>query len=83
MEWLYNAFAARIGWTLGEVAMALGVIAIVAAVYAAFAVPRLIRQSRCAHTRFFETGACDAVCRDCGKNLGFIGAWRQRLLSRS
>jgi hypothetical protein len=36
------------------------------------------RQRKCKHLRVFETQACDAVCRDCGKNLGFIGTWRER-----
>jgi len=37
------------------------------------------RQSRCRHdTGVNETQACDAICRKCGKNLGFIGAWRAR-----
>lgn len=30
----------------------------------------------CKHLRVRETMACDAVCRDCGKNLGFIQIWR-------
>jgi hypothetical protein len=38
-----------------------------------------IRQSRCKHDEGVnETSACDAICRKCGKNLGFIGAWRER-----
>lgn len=24
-----------------------------------------------------ETRSCDAICKGCGKNLGFIGAWRK------
>lgn len=35
-----------------------------------------IRQKRCKHASYHETGACDAVCNDCGKNLGFIGRIR-------
>ena len=31
---------------------------------------------QCNHFRVLETMACDAVCRDCGRNLGFIGNWR-------
>ncbi len=30
----------------------------------------------CKHLRVRETMACDAVCRDCGRNLGFIQNWR-------
>lgn len=34
---------------------------------------RAYRQWRCKHTRTFENGSCDEICRDCHKNLGFIG----------
>lgn len=40
--------------------------------------PAAIRRARCKHERFYETRACDAVCSACGKNLGFIGAVRER-----
>lgn len=34
----------------------------------------LCKQRRCKHTSgVHETRACDAICKDCGKNLGFIG----------
>lgn len=36
-----------------------------------------LRQSKCKHDGGVnETSACDAICRKCGKNLGFIGNWR-------
>ena len=38
-------------------------------------------QSRCKHDGSVnETMACDAICRQCGKNLGFIGKWREAKL---
>jgi hypothetical protein len=37
------------------------------------------KQSRCKHDDGVnETMACDAICRKCGKNLGFIGNWRNK-----
>ena len=36
------------------------------------------KQSKCPHARVVETGACDAVCVHCHKNLGFIGTWREK-----
>lgn len=33
------------------------------------------RQQRCNHPRISETTSCDAICCECGKNLGFIGEW--------
>lgn len=39
----------------------------------------LWQQWRCKHEHGVnETSACDAICKSCGKNLGFIGAWRER-----
>jgi hypothetical protein len=79
MEWLASAFWARIGWMAGEIAMAAAVVLIVVMVVTLASLPRLWRQSRCKHAHYFETGKCDAVCSDCGKNLGFIGSWRSKL----
>lgn len=37
-----------------------------------------LMQSKCKHDDGVnETSACDAICRKCGKNLGFIGNWRK------
>lgn len=36
------------------------------------------KQSRCKHDGGVnETMACNAICKKCGKNLGFIGNWRK------
>lgn len=40
--------------------------------------PSVIRRARCQHAKVHENGACDAICRNCGKNLGFIGTWREK-----
>lgn len=37
---------------------------------------RILSRNRCKHLRVRETMACDAICRDCGQNLGFIQTWR-------
>lgn len=36
------------------------------------------RHRKCAHQRIRETMGCDAICIECAKNLGFIGAWRDK-----
>ena len=42
-------------------------------------VTRRITEARCKHDGGVnETSACDAICRKCGKNLGFIGNWRDK-----
>lgn len=37
-----------------------------------------IKQAFCVHNDYYEDRACDAVCRKCGKNLGFIGNVRKQ-----
>jgi hypothetical protein len=32
----------------------------------------------CKHEEVRETMSCDAICIKCGKNLGFIGVWREQ-----
>ena len=39
---------------------------------------KYFKQKRCKHVKYHETGSCDAVCTSCGKNLGFIGAVRDK-----
>jgi len=36
-----------------------------------------VKQARCKHAGGVnETSACEAICRQCGKNLGWIGNYR-------
>ena len=35
-----------------------------------------IRRTFCFHTKYSENRACQAICDNCGKNLGFIGTVR-------
>lgn len=40
---------------------------------------RSLSQWKCKHDAGVnETMACNAICRKCGKDLGFIGAWREK-----
>jgi len=41
-----------------------------------FLIAKVINRMTCKHQVFHENRACDAICRDCGKNLGFIGNLR-------
>lgn len=45
-------------------------------------IPNFFRHLRCDHGDVFENGRCDAICRKCGANLGFIGAWREKQKER-
>ena len=39
------------------------------------------KKLRCSHDGGVnETMACDVICKKCGKNLGFIGKWREARL---
>lgn len=74
MEWMWNAMWAWFGWNvLAPIAGA----AFLLFVVALCRLPSALRRLRCKHERFIETRACDAICTDCGKNLGFIGTVRE------
>ncbi len=63
-------------WTISDIVglIALFFIALVAAIVFSRAA---FRQWKCAHDGSIgETSARDATCHKCGKNLGFIGRWR-------
>lgn len=60
--------------TLGDM-LALGIFVFCVLVVILVTVAKAIRQGRCPHDGgVHETQACDAICRQCGKNLGFIGS---------
>ena len=61
---------------LAEIAMVLAVLLVGLLVYLGASIPKYIRRRRCMHEKVWEDGACNAHCRSCGKNLGFIKAWR-------
>lgn len=37
-----------------------------------------LQQRNCGHTRYRENQACNAICIDCHKNLGFIANIREK-----
>lgn len=64
-------------YTLRDI-IGFGSLSVFVAVWIIAVTLRWVKQAQCKHERVFETGACDAVCTSCGKNLGFIGTWRER-----
>lgn len=40
--------------------------------------PSATKMVFCKHPRYRENRACDAICSDCGRNLGFIQPLRER-----
>ena len=65
-------------YTIGDI---LTVLAIVLAIASSIiiVVIQWYKESRCKHDGgYSETQACDAICRQCGKNLGFIGKLRDK-----
>ena len=62
-----------LAWIIGNV-LGVMVFLIIAILYTCLPVPELYRQWRCKHTSYRENRACDAICKTCGKNLGFIGS---------
>ena len=63
-------------YTIGDI-LTLLVIVLTIATIIVVGVIQWYKQSRCKHDGGYnETQACDAICRQCGKNLGFIGKLR-------
>ena len=62
--------------TLGDI-IGLAVLSIAVVATILISIIQRVQQSRCAHEFVNETSSCDAICRHCGKNLGFIGNWRK------
>lgn len=64
-------------WTLSDVIYA-SVGALLFCAWGFVAAVTWLKQIRCKHDgKVDETSACEAICRKCGKNLGFIGNWRK------
>lgn len=65
-------------FTISASEIALATLLLIAAIAALGVTLRTYRVRRaCRHTSGVrETPACDAICRSCGKNLGFIGKYR-------
>ena len=65
-------------YTIGDI---LNVLAIVLSIASSIiiGVVQWRKESRCKHDGGYnETQKCDAICRRCGKNLGFIGKLRDK-----
>ena len=63
-------------YTIGDI-LTLVVIVLTIATITIVGVIQWYKESRCKHDGgYSETQACDAICRKCGKNLGFIGKLR-------
>lgn len=57
----------------------IAIVAIIVLCFGTYTLIEFVKQSRCKHDAGVnETQACDAICRKCGKNLGFIGTWREK-----
>jgi hypothetical protein len=65
-------------YTIGDLLTLLVIISTIATAIV-IGVIQWYKESRCKHDGGYnETQACEAICRQCGKNLGFIGNWRNK-----
>lgn len=65
-------------WTIWD-AIQIAALLLFALVMLFFWIGHSIGEWKCKHrSGVTETSACDAVCVQCGKNLGFIGTWREK-----
>lgn len=46
--------------------------------YLCLAIKEWWKQARCSHENYRETMSCQAICKSCNKNLGFIGRVREK-----
>ena len=66
--------------TLSDV-FGLTALAVFLLVVGCFYIKDVWKKLRCKHDgEVTETRACNAICKKCGKNLGFIGKWRESKL---
>ncbi|WP_423197893.1 hypothetical protein DFLDMN_001533 [Cupriavidus sp. H19C3] len=71
LKFWFAKFIVEHGIELLFITICLGIIAVLSA-------QKWLRQARCKHGgRLYETQACEAICQQCGKNLGFIGALKR------
>jgi len=65
-------------YTIGDI-LTLVVIVLTITAIIVVSVVQWYKESRCKHDGGYnETQKCDAICRQCGKNLGFIGKLRDK-----
>ncbi len=72
-------------WFMAPIGVFLGSLALLGVVLCCFISATLVyvgwqawKSRGCEHPEVNETRACEAICRRCGKNLGFIGTWREK-----
>ena len=63
-------------WTTADIVYLFTVL-VTCAITALFCAPHWYKRLRCKHDAgVWENHSCDAICKRCGKNLGFIDNWR-------
>lgn len=73
-----NAIFFWLAKPIAEFLFAVGISLLVVVVALLVSLPSIRRQAKCKHDgSVIETSSCDAICNQCGKNLGFIGTWRK------
>ena len=65
-----------IAFWISKVLVELIIIAIIILIIVCCFIPGAVKRWKCKHENYIENGSCDAICRNCGKNLGFIGTLR-------
>ena len=63
---------------IADLAAGIGILVICALLVGMAHLPGAIRKMRCKHESVWENRQCQAICRNCGEDLGFIGAWREK-----
>lgn len=75
MNTIWTTLLVWLGWNiLAPLLFAL----VVLVVFGLCCIPSMIRRALCKHRNYYENMACDAICSDCRKNLGFIDNVRDK-----
>lgn len=63
-------------WTIGDL---VGIVLFLmsAVLFGIIFIAQWLKEMTCKHEKIYENRACNAICKDCGKDLGFIGSWRK------
>lgn len=80
----WDAFMAKLGWFMGEVFLYFCLFGVIILILVLVALKDAWKQWRCPHHDQWvhETMACHARCWKCGKDLGFIGDYRAKMVAK-
>lgn len=65
-------------WAMLQVIAMVVPIGIFTIIVVYFGLKSFLKELFCKHEKYYENMACHGICRNCGKDLGFIGNLRDK-----